>query len=132
MKIKPAIIAGLVLATSFSALAETKPKPLKVFVFAGQSNMTGMARTRTLEHIKMSPDSAKEYADVFDKDGKPVALEAVYVTQWKDKEGGMLEPKYGGTVKGHTSLGPEYGCGIYLHKELNEPFLIIKTAQGGK
>jgi hypothetical protein len=78
------------------AFAEEKPKPLKVFIFAGQSNMTGMARTRTLEHLKMSPETAKEYADVFDKDGKPTTLDAVYVTQWMDKEGGRLEPKFGG------------------------------------
>jgi hypothetical protein len=132
MKIKTTLLTLLTIACPFSTYAEQKPKPLKVFVFAGQSNMTGMARTRTLEHIKMSPDSAKSYADVFDKDGKPTTLEAVYVTQWKDKEGGRLEPKFGGTVKGQTSFGPEYGCGIYLHKELNEPFLIIKTSQGGK
>lgn len=132
MTIKSTFVATLALACSLPAYAEQKTKPMKVFVFAGQSNMTGMARTRTLEHIKMSPETAKEYADVFDKDGKPVTLDAVFVTQWKDKEGGRLEPKYGGTVKGQTSLGPEYGFGIYLHKELNEPFLIIKASQGGK
>jgi hypothetical protein len=132
MKIKPTLIAVLALACHMPAFAETKPKPLKVFIFAGQSNMTGMARTRTLEHIKMSPATAREYADVFDKDGTPTTLDAVYVAQWKDKPGGMLQPIYGGTVKGQTSLGPDYGCGIYLHKELNEPFLIIKTSQGGK
>ena len=129
---KPSLIALLAIACPMAVSAEAKAKPLKVFVFAGQSNMTGMARTRTLEHIKMSPETARDYADVFDMDGKPTALEAVYVTQWKDKEGGKLAPIYGGTVKGQTSLGPEYGCGIYLHKELNEPFLIIKTSQGGK
>lgn len=115
-----------------AAQAAGKPKPLKVFILAGQSNATGMARARTLEHIKMSPESAKEYADVFDKDGKPTTLDAVYVTQWKGKEGGRLEPKFGGSAKGGPAFGPEYGWGIYLHKELNEPFLIIKTSQGGK
>jgi hypothetical protein len=129
MKIKSTLISLLTLACPLSAFAETKPKPLKVFVFAGQSNMTGMARTRTLEHIKMFPETAKEYADLFDKEGKPVTLDAVYVSQWMDKESGKLEPKYGGG-KGDC-FGPEYACGIYLHKELNEPFLIIKTSLGG-
>ena len=132
MKLKPAIITALALACPLSAIAETKPKPLKVFILAGQSNATGMARARTLEHLKMSPETAKEYADVFDKDGKPTTLDAVYVTQWKGKEGGRLEPKFGGSGKGGLAFGPEYGWGIYLHKELNEPFLIIKTSQGGK
>ena len=132
MKITPAIVAALALSCPLPAFADTKPKPLKVFILAGQSNATGMARTRTLEHIKMSPETAKQYADVFDKDGNPTTLDAVYVTQWMDKEGGRLEPKFGGRVKGGSAFGPEYGCGIYLHKELNEPFLIIKTSQGGK
>jgi hypothetical protein len=109
--------------------AEAKPKPMKVFVFAGQSNMTGMARTSTLEHIKMFPETAADFADLFDKDGKPVALDDVYVSQWMEKESGRLEPKYGGG-KGDC-FGPEYACGIYLHKKLNEPFLIIKTSLGG-
>ena len=132
MKIKPPILAFLALAGLLPAFGEVKPKPMKVFIFAGQSNMTGMARTRTLEHLKMSPETARQYADVFDKDGNPTTLDAVYVTQWKDKEGGRLEPKYGGSGKGGSAFGPEYACGIYLHKELNEPFLIIKTSQGGK
>lgn len=131
MKIKSTLIALLALACPLSAFAVTKPKPLKVFVFAGQSNMTGMARTRTLEHINMFPETAKEYGDLFDKEGKPATLDAVHVSQWMGKESGRLEPVYGGKVKGQTSFGPEYACGIYLHKELNEPFLIIKTSLGG-
>ncbi len=127
MKLKSTIITVLALACPLSAIAETKP--MKVFVFAGQSNMTGMARSRTLEHIKMFPDTAAEFADLFDKDGKPATLDAVHVSQWMGKESGRLEPKYGGG-KGDC-FGPEYACGIYLHKKLNEPFLIIKTSLGG-
>lgn len=127
MRMKSALVAIMALACSVSAFAEGKPKPMKVFVFAGQSNMTGMARTHTLEHVKMSPETAKEYADIFDKDGKPVTLDAVYVSQWMDKRSGRLEPIYGGG----GGFGPEYACGIYLHKQLQEPFLIIKTSLGG-
>ena len=132
MKLKATLITALTLSCLLSAFADTEPKPLKVFILAGQSNATGMARARTLEHLKMSPETARQYADVFDKDGNPTTLDAVYVTQWKDKEGGRLEPKFGGSGKGGPAFGPEYGWGIYLHKELNEPFLIIKTSQGGK
>jgi hypothetical protein len=78
----------------------------------------------------MFPDTAKEFEDLFNEDGSPVALEDVYVAQWKEKEGGKLTPKYGGG-KG-TRFGPEYAFGIYMHKKLKEPFLIIKTSQGGK
>jgi DNA-directed RNA polymerase subunit K/omega len=127
MRKKSALVATMALVCSVSAFAEGKPKPMKIFVFAGQSNMTGMARPHTLEHIKMSPETAAEYADIFDKDGKPVTLDAVYVSQWMDKRSGRLEPIYGGG----GGFGPEYACGIYLHKELQEPFLIIKTSLGG-
>ena len=129
MKMKSAFLSAAAFACFLPAFAGEKPKPMKVFLFAGQSNMTGMARTRTLEHLKMFPETAKQYADVFDKDGNPVTLDAVYVSQWMDKESGRLEPKYGGGKGG--GFGPEYACGIYLHKELNEPFLIIKTSLGG-
>lgn len=78
MKFKSVCVSAMALACSLPAFAREKPKPMKVFVFAGQSNMTGMARTRTLEHIRMFPDTAAEFADLFDKDGKPSALHAVY------------------------------------------------------
>jgi hypothetical protein len=105
-------------------------KPLKVYILAGQSNMTGMVSPRTLEHIKMFPDTAKEFADLFDSDGNPVVLDDVRVAQWKEKEGGALAPKYGGGKSG--GFGPEFPFGVYMYKALKEPFLIIKTSQGGK
>ena len=40
-------------------------KPLKVYILAGQSNMTGMVSSKTLDHVKMFPDTAKEFADLF-------------------------------------------------------------------
>jgi len=119
-------------ATESAGAAEKKPgkRPLKVFILAGQSNMVGMASSSTLEHIKMFPDTSKEFEDLFDKDGKPVVLDDVYVSRWKEKEGGALAPKYGGG-KGER-FGPEYAFGVYVRKALNGPILIIKTAEGGK
>lgn len=110
--------------------AEAKGKrPLKVYILAGQSNMTGMAEITTLEHIKMVPDTAKKFADLFDEKGKPVVLDDVYVSQWLDKDGGKLAPGYGGG--GGDKLGPEYAFGIDMHKKLQEPILLIKTSLGG-
>ena len=126
---KSALVAAIVLGCSLPGFCQEKPKPMKVFVLAGQSNMTGMARTRTLEHIKMFPETREKFADLFDKDGKPVGLDEVYVSQWMDKESGRLEPKYGGGKGG--GFGPEYAFGIYMHKKLKEPILIIKTSLGG-
>ncbi len=122
----------MTICTVMNGYAKTA-KPLKVFILAGQSNATGMVRTNTLEHIKMFPETAKEFADLFDKDGAPVVLDDVYVTQWKGKPGGKLTTGYGGSIKGKGGMfGPEFAFGIYMHKALQEPFLIIKTSEGGK
>jgi hypothetical protein len=44
-------VAIMAIGCSVPAFADGKPKPMKVYVFAGQSTMTGMARTHALEHI---------------------------------------------------------------------------------
>jgi len=123
------IILAILAAGSLAAQA----KPLKIYILAGQSNMTGMARNTTLEHIKMSPDTAKEFADLFDSNGKPVELEEVQVSCWpkKTEQMGNLKPGYGGGTA-ESMFGPEYGFGVYMHKKLQQPILIIKCAQGGR
>lgn len=130
MKIKFTFIAAIALGCPLSAFCQEKPKPLKVFILAGQSNMTGMAKNSTFEHIKMFPETAKEYADLFNKDGSTVVLDDVYVSQWMEKGNGKLLAGYGGTEG--LSFGPEFAFGVCMHKKLQEPFLIIKTAEGGK
>ena len=127
---KAAAVTGLILSSLMMMGCASMQKPLKVYVLAGQSNMTGMVSSNTLEHIKMFPDTAKEFADLFNEDGSPVVLDDVYVSQWKEKDCGKLAPMYGGGKGG--MFGPEYAFGIYMHKELQEPILIIKTAEGGK
>jgi hypothetical protein len=105
-------------------------KPLKVFILAGQSNATGMVNNRTLEHIKMFPETAEHFSALFTADGTPVALDDVFVSQWQGKESGKLAPIYGGGKRGEM-FGPEYAFGIYMHQALQEPFLIIKAGRGG-
>lgn len=130
MKLKSAIVASMALAFCLPSFAAEKPKPLKVYILAGQSNMTGMVAKSTLEHLKMFPDTAKEFAALFEKDGTPVELDSVYVSQWKGKDSGKLAPRFGGG-KGER-FGPDYPFGVYMHEALNEPILIIKTSEGGK
>lgn len=124
------VVTTMACVMTCALCASAKQKPLQVYILAGQSNMTGMVSSSTLEHLKMFPDTAKEFKDLFDKDGNPVILDDVYVSQWKDKDSGKLAPKYGGG-KGER-FGPEYPFGVYMRKALNEPILIIKTSQGGK
>lgn len=118
----------LILISFAALLACANAKPLKVYILSGQSNMVGMARTSTLEHIKLLPDSANEFKDMFDKGGQPVVMDNVWVTFGERK--GKLAPNFGGAKQ--ASLGPEYAFGIYMHKALQEPILLIKAAYGGK
>jgi alpha-galactosidase len=130
MKSTLRFITVLLTAAILDSHATAQTKPLEVFLLAGQSNMTGMVKTRTLKHIKMSPASAEEFKDLFDADGKPVLVDDVYVSQWHGKTGGKLAPIYGGGKVSGSMFGPEYAFGVYLHKALNEPFLIIKKRRG--
>lgn len=129
-------ITNLLIATLFTVAygsnglsAEPPKKPLKVYILAGQSNMVGMASATTLEHIKLLPDSANEFKDMFDKDGKPVVIDDVWVAF--GERNGKLAPHFGGANK-RVNIGPEYAFGIYMHKALQEPILLIKAAYGGK
>lgn len=125
---------SIVLAILAASSLAVQAKSLKIYLMAGQSNMTGMVKTSTLEHVKMFPDTAKEYADMFDANGKPIELKQVQVSCWPKKEGeakGDLKPGYGGGTAGEM-FGPEYAFGVYMYKKLQQPILIIKCGQGGR
>jgi len=104
-------------------------KPLKVYILAGQSNMVGQAHVSTFPHIGMDPKTAPLLKEMLGPDGKPRVLDDVYIA-YEDRNG-KLSATFG-VVKGGPKVGPEYTFGIYMHKTLQEPFLIIKTAWGGK
>ena len=102
--------------------AEPKVSPLKVYILAGQSNMTGMAGTNTFEHIKMFPDTAKEFADMFNKNGSPVVLNDVYVSCW---------PKGDYTLKGKIKLpgGPEGAPPAKNYEEFRARYMTQEEAE---
>ena len=111
-------------------------KPVKVYIMAGQSNMVGMANTNTFQHIRMFPESAETFKTMFNGDGSPVVLDDVWISSAvSHKDGsqgdvhGKLGPSFGAR---RTCIGPEYTFGVYMHEALQEPFVIIKTAWGGK
>jgi len=131
-RLAPLLVAALLLLTATTAWA----KPLQVYVLAGQSNMQGHAHVSTIRHLAMSPESKPMYDDMI-KDGKPVVLDDVYIVQFEEKRGGdpvkrggKLTVNYG--ASNGEKIGPEFTFGIYMHQYLEEPFLIIKTAWGGK
>lgn len=123
------VVAALAVSSTFAG------KPLKVFVMAGQSNMQGKARVGTIERLNMTDDSKKLYQDMAMKDGLPSAVKDVYGVYYSGGDApsqGPLVPGYGTNITAGTSFGPDYTFSIYMQKHLNEPFLIIKTAWGGK
>ena len=113
-------------------------EPLKVYILAGQSNMQGKARVRTIERLNLTEDSKEMYKEMTGEDGLPPAVKDVHGVYFSQSRGepvvlkGPLRPGYEGEITPDSSFGPEYTFGIYLQKHLGEPFLIIKTAWGGK
>lgn len=125
-------VSGLLLLSSLAHAG----KPLKVFILAGQSNMTGRASFPTFEAIGMDPKTAPMLKDMKTADGKPVVCDDVYIALAPmsadiPEKFGKLTIGYSST-KGGPRIGPEYTFGIYMQKMLGEPILLIKTAWGGR
>ena len=114
--------------------ATTSAKPLKVVVLCGQSNMQGNAQVSTFEVMGMDPETAPILKEMLGEDGSPRVMEDVWISSIGSSEEekiGRLTAGFGVEKRG-PKIGPEFTFGIYLHKQLQEPILIIKTAWGGK
>lgn len=108
--------------------------PLKVFVLVGQSNMQGHAQVKTLDAMRLNPSVAPLLDDLIDGDGKPKTLQQVWISSIGSAEEirqGALTTGFGAADR-RPKIGPEYSFGIYMHQMLDEPFVIIKAAWGGK
>jgi len=126
-----ALFIGIVVVASSARAAD---KPLKVFVMAGQSNMQGHAHVRTLDALAMDPRTRPMLHEIRDSNGEPRIVEDVWISSIgssEEEKFGRLTVGYGAEQNG-PKIGPELTFGIYMHKWLGEPILIIKTAWGGK
>ncbi len=126
--------ALLMLVLLVSGTARAADRPLKVFILAGQSNMQGHAHISTMDAMRLSPETASILAEMRDSDGNPRVCEQVWISSLgsaPEEKAGRLTVGFGAEPRG-PKIGPEFTFGIYMHKELNEPILIIKTAWGGK
>ena len=130
-----------VLVSLFLVSWGLQAKPLKVYILAGQSNMQGHAKVSVLDYMKEDPKSMDLYKSMHDKQGKIKVCEEVYISNFTGtKENnaesfGSLTAGYGARrnpLVSEDKIGPEFTFGITMHKLLNEPVLIIKTAWGGK
>jgi alpha-galactosidase len=140
---KPLRTAFTVLLSILATIVATsaQAKPLKVFILAGQSNMEGHAQTMTFPAIAKDPATAGMYKAMVDADGKPVVCDDVHIAYSfgnfsgdpVGKKSGKLTAGYGSQHHvGTGKIGPEFTFGIYMHKILKEPVLLIKGAWGGK
>ncbi len=110
------------------------PKPVKVFILAGQSNMQGHAHVRTFETMDLDPKTAPILKEMRNADGTPRVCEKVWISSIgsaQEEQTGRLTAGFGAKERG-PKIGPEFTFGIYMQKLLDEPMVIIKTAWGGK
>ena len=108
-----------------STLAAAAPKPVKVFILAGQSNMEGKAKMSLLEYQVKQPGTRPLFAH-FEKDGKWIERDDVWI-KFLDRKG-PLTVGYGSP----NCIGPELQFGWTMGDHYREPVLLIKTAWGGR
>jgi Carbohydrate esterase, sialic acid-specific acetylesterase len=133
------------LLTVSALAAPPRPKPIKVFILAGQSNMEGQAVTDmtgsdynegkgTLNALFQDPTKAKLVQHLKNKNGEWAVRDDVWVHYQRENApllAGNLS--VGFSVYGDTHhFGPELQIGHVLGDHFNEPVLLIKTAWGGK
>ena len=146
MNIKTFAIAFWLLALSSSvAKAGDTPKPVKVFILAGQSNMEGQAVVDldgknyndgkgTLKALMNDPVKAPLFKHLKNSKGDWTVRNDVWVRYQREKQPLLAGPLsigfsiYGG--KHH--FGPELQFGHVVGDHVHTQILLIKTAWGGK
>ncbi|MBN1422885.1 MAG: sialate O-acetylesterase [Planctomycetes bacterium] len=106
-----------------------KEGPVKVFVLAGQSNMQGHASLRTLEYLIYNEETAADYQQWKDRDGRWTERRDVWIWTTDGERYGNLKPGFG---VNDIKLGPELDFGWVIGERLPEQVLLIKTCWGGR
>lgn len=130
----PAVAADVPAGPAGPGKPGDAPRPLKVFILAGQSNMQGQAHVRTFDAMGLDPKTAPILKEMRGADGSPRVCEKVWISSIgcaDEEQVGKLTAGFGAKARG-PKIGPEFTFGIYVQKLLDEPVLIIKTAWGGK
>ena len=141
--VTPAFTRCLVvwLALAVVAMVTAAPKPLKVFILAGQSNMEGHAKIETFDYIGDDPATAPLLKQMRGAEGKLTVCDGAWISYFTgsgDQNGegfGKLTAGYGSRQKPDKDggkIGPEFTFGLTMDAALDAPVLIIKTAWGGK
>ncbi len=138
-------ILSLILASSLAASALAAPKPVKVFILAGQSNMEGQAVVDkkgkdynegrgTLAVLMEDPAKAAMFRHLRGADGKWTVRDDVFVRYQREDRPLLAGPlAFGFSVYGDEHhFGPELQFGHVVGDHFENPVLLIKTAWGGK
>jgi alpha-galactosidase len=111
------------LLVSLAPAAE--PKPLKVFILAGQSNMEGKAKVSLLEYQAQQPATKARFQHL--RSGEKWLVRDDVWIKYLDHSG-KLTVGYGSP----KCIGPELGFGLVMGDHYDEPVLLIKPAWGGR
>lgn len=133
----PALFSFALLVPLATAEAADAPRPLKVYILAGQSNMEGQGRIAaeakrnagqgSLEYLAKNPPTAPKFAPLLGPDGKWAVRDDVWIS-YLDRHG-PLTVGYGAR---EPMIGPELGFGWVVGDAASDPVLLIKCAWGGK
>ena len=104
---------------------DADPKPVKVFILAGQSNMEGKARVTLLQHQITQPETKDRFQHLH-RNGDWVERSDVWI-KFLDRHGN-LTVGYGSP----KCIGPELEFGNVVGDRYDQQVLLIKTAWGGK
>ncbi|MSQ92985.1 MAG: sialate O-acetylesterase [Gemmataceae bacterium] len=140
------LVCLLALAISITDAGDApKPKPVKVFILAGQSNMEGQAVADldgkdynhgkgTLKALMNDPAKRQLFKHLKNEKGQWTVRDDVWVRYQREKQPLLAGPLtigfsiYGG--KHH--FGPELQFGHVVGDRVRSQILLIKTAWGGK
>jgi hypothetical protein len=139
------LLAFLLICPIFSARAADPPKPVKVFILAGQSNMEGQAVADlkgkdyndgkgTLAALLADPAKAPLVRHLRAENGAWAVRDDVWVRYRREKQPLLAGPLSVGfaVYGGKHHFGPELQFGQVVGDHFTEQVLLIKTAWGGK
>jgi len=118
-------LLGLFLFIPTTLWAADKPKPVKVFILAGQSNMEGKAKMSLVDYQATQSKTSDVYKHLR-KGDKWIEREDVWI-KFLDRKGN-LTVGYGSP----RCIGPELEFGTVVGDHYGEQVLLIKTAWGGR
>lgn len=122
---KRLLVLAAFLFTVGIAPAADPPRPVRVYILAGQSNMEGKAKLSLAEYQAKQPATRELYKDLRRGD-RWVERDDVWV-KFLDRKG-KLTAGFGSP----SCIGPELGFGAVVGDHHAEPVLLIKAAWGGR